>query len=267
MSKNLIQTGQLDLGNAVALLPEVPAFSGPTVVAQLRTLNEQATRVLDGANRAAITDKKSAAVGTDFLASITTRIGEVDEDRKGVTGKFDKLVKGLNALFTTGPSAKLIEAKGIMQGKLQSYLAEERRKAEAEAEAERQRIAAEAASQAQTALDEGDDDGALEILEAAASFEVKVDKPVVRGRGGASLSTTNRKVGRVVDLRKFLAWAAAEKSSMALAVVGGITVGQKEQNTLAATVLTANELAKRTGAVELVIPGFVAEYVESLGAR
>lgn len=260
------QTGQLNIGAEVALLPELPAFNGPAVVAQLRGLNEQAARVLAGANRADPNDEESAAVATDFLSSITTRITEVDDARKAVTGKFDKLVKGLNAMFTTGPSAKLIEAKGIMQQKLGVYVAAERRKAEAAAEAERQRIAAEAAAQAQNALEEGDDDGALEILETAASFEVKVEKPVVRGRG-ASLASTNRKVGTIKDLRKFLAWVGSNESSMALAVVGGIDVGQKELNTLAATVLAANELAKRTGAAELVIPGFEAGYVESFGAR
>jgi hypothetical protein len=258
------QSGQLDLGNAVSSLPEVPVFNGTAVVVQLRNLNDQAERVLAGANRAEITDEKSASVSTDFLASITKRIAEVDEERKGVTGKFDKLVKGLNALFTTGPTAKLAEAKGIMQGKLQAYLAAERVKAEAAARAESERIAAEAAAQAQNALDDGDEAEALDILESAANIEIKVEKTVVRGKGGATLAPTKRKVGKVTNMRAFLAWLAENKSPMALAAMGGVTVGQRELNQLAAGLIA---LRTGTGDESHAIPGFEAGYDESINAR
>lgn len=258
------QNGQLNIGTEVAALPEVPTFNGATFVVQLRGLNEQAERVLAGAGRLAITDADVAAKATDFLASITKRIGEVDEERKGITGKFDKLVKGLNALFTTGPSAKLIEAKGIVQGKLQAYLAAERKKAEEAAEKERQRIADEAAAQAAAAVEEGDSDGALEILEAASNIEIEVEKPVIRGRGGASLTPTKRKVGKITDMRKFLAWVAASETPGALAVFAGIEVGQRELNQLAANVFAIREA---TGDQNHSVPGFVAGYDETINAR
>lgn len=259
------QNGQLsDLGNEVALLPEVPAFNGTAVVVQLRNLNEQADRVLAGAQRLDVVDGDVASKATDFLASITKRIGEVDEERKGVTGKFDKLVKGLNALFTTGPTSKLSEAKGIVQGKLQAYLAAERRKAEAAAKAEAERIAAEAAAQAAEAVEDGDDDAALEILEAASNIEIKVDKPVIRGGSGASLASTKRKVGKITHMRPFLAWLGANTSPMALAAMGGVSVGQRELNQLAAALIA---LRTGTGDESHAIPGFEAGYDESINAR
>lgn len=258
------QNGQLNIGAEVDGLPEVPVFNGAAVVVQLRNLNEQAERVLAGAQRVEIIDTEVAAKSTDFLASITRRIAEVDEERKGVTGKFDKLVKGLNALFTTGPTAKLAEAKGIMQGKLQAYAAAERRKAEAAAKAEQERIAAEAAAQASAAIEDGDDDAALEILEAASNIEIKVEAPVVRGRGGSVLATTKRKVGRITHMRPFLAWLAETKSPMALAAMGGVTVGQRELNQLAAGLIA---LRTGTGDESHSIPGFEAGYDESINAR
>lgn len=258
------QNGQLDLGTEVALLPEVPQFNGTAVVAQLRTLKDQAERVLAGAQRMEIVDANIASKATEFLATITKRIVEVDEERKGVTGKFDKLVKGLNALFTGGPTATLSEAKGIVQGKLQAYIAAERKKAEEAARAEADRIAAEAAAQAAAAVEDGDDDAALEILEAASNIEIKVEKPVIRGSGGATLATTKRKVGRIADLRKFIAWVAASDTPGALAVLGGIDVGQRELNQLAANVFAIREA---TGDQNHSVPGFVAGYDESINAR
>lgn len=258
------QNGQINIGAEVALLPEVPQFNGTAFVAQLRTLKDQADRVLAGAERMEVVDADIASKATEFLASITKRIGEVDEERKGFTGKFDKLVKGLNAMFTTGPTATLAEAKGIVQGKLQAYLAAERKKAEAAARAEADRIASEAAAQAAAAVEDGDDDAALEILEAASNIEIKVEKTVIRGSGGASLATTKRKVGKITHMRPFLAWLGANTSPMALAAMGGVSVGQRELNQLAAALIA---LRTGTGDESHSIPGFEAGYDESINAR
>jgi hypothetical protein len=258
------QNGQINIGAEVALLPEVPQFNGTAFVAQLRTLKDQADRVLAGAERMEVVDADIASKATEFLASITKRIGEVDEERKGFTGKFDKLVKGLNAMFTTGPTATLAEAKGIVQGKLQAYLAAERKKAEAAARAEADRIASEAAAQAAAAVEDGDDDAALEILEAASNIEIKVEKTVIRGSGGASLATTKRKVGKITDMRAFLGWVASTKTPAALAAMGGVSVGQREQNQLAANVFAVREA---TGDPMYAVPGFSADYDETVNAR
>jgi hypothetical protein len=260
------QNGQLSIGEVTSQLPAVPQFNAAFVVARLQNFNDQADRVLAAATRADITDDKAAATGTDFLNAISKQIAAVDEQRKDITGGFDKLVKGLNALFNTGPARKLAEAKTLMQRKLGAYATEKRRKAEEAAEAERQRIAAEAAAQSQTALDEGDEEGALEILEAAGEIEVEAERHAIRG-ASAALTGVRRKVGKVTDLRKFLAWVGADQSAMAVAMAKGVDVKQKDLNQLAATVLAANELAKKTGAPELDIPGFSAEFVESFNAR
>lgn len=260
------QTGLINIGEAAAALPTVPTFNPGAVALQVKQLNEQAQRVLDGANRMTLTDDASAAVATDFLKAIGKRVTEVDDARKAVSGGFDQLVKGLNALFTAGPTAKLKQAKDLVTQKLTAFAAEQRRKAEEAAQRERERIAAEAAAQAQDAVDDGDTEAALEILESAAQVEVKAEAPAIRG-GTAVLSSTKRKVGKVTDLRKFLAWAGTSPAPMALAVVGGIDVGQKELNQLAAAVLKANEARKESGEQPLDIPGFEASYAESFGAR
>jgi hypothetical protein len=261
------QNGQLDIGAMTDAIPALPAFNPAAIVAKLKVLNDQGDRVLGGAERMNITSAENAATATDFLATITKRIGEVDEERKSVTGNFDKLVKGLNALFTTGPTAKLSKAKVLVSGKLGAWVLSERARLEREAEEARQQAAAEAAAQAQTAVEEGDTEGALEILETAANIEFKVDKPVVRGASGATLSQTKRKVGKVTDLRKFIAWAGSSDTPMALAVVGGIEVGQKELNQLAAAVVKVNEARIASGEAALVIPGFEAGFAESFNAR
>jgi hypothetical protein len=234
------------------------------VASEITRFGEQAQRVLDSANRAVFSDAKSASVGTDFLKTITTQITTVDDARKNVTGNFDKLVKGLNAMYTAGPLAKLEQAKEILKKKLGNYLAEQRRKNEEAAEVERKRIAAEAQAQADSALEEGDTDGALDILTSAAEVQVVAAKPEVRGRGGSVLTAPRRKVGSVTNLRAFLAWLAETKTPMAMAAMGGVTVGQRELNQLAIAVLTMREAA---GDESITVPGFKAEYEESIGAR
>lgn len=257
------QIAKKDLGSAVALLPKVPEFDPAATAAKLVEFGEQADRVLAATQRAIIADDESAAKGTDLLKAITQQVDVVDEYRKATTGKFDKLVKGLNSLFNKGPAFKLEQAKTIMQAKLGGYVRAQREKAQADAEAARKRAAEEAAAQAQKAVAEGDTEGALEILKEAAEVQVAPAKVEVRGNS-AVLAAPRRKVGKVTDLRKFLAWAATSPSPSALAVCGGITVGQRELNQLAVKVLDINEnpLAEKA-----VIPGFEAEYEENFGAR
>lgn len=260
------QTGLINIGEAAAALPTVPTLNPGAVALQIRQLSDQAQRVLDGANRMTLVDDSSASVATDFLKAIAKRVTEVDDARKAVSGGFDTLVKGLNALYNTGPAAKLKQAKDIVTQKLTTFALEQRRKAEEAAQRERERIAAEAAAQAQRAVDDGDTEAALEILESASQVEVKAEAPAIRG-GTAVLAGTKRKVGKVTDLRKFLSWAGSSPAPMALAVVGGIEVGQKELNQLAAAVIKANDARKESGEAPLDIPGFEASYAESFGAR
>lgn len=253
-----------DIGTIIAGMPELPPFNAPAVAADLKTLNEQAVRVLEGAQRAELTTPEAAKVATDFLATIVTRISEVDDKRKDVTGKFDKLVKGLNALYTKGPSFKLEQAKTILQAKLGNYARAEHVKAEVAAEVERQRIATQAASDAAAAVEEGDTEGALEIIESAARVEVVAAKVEVRG-ASAVLAPIRRKVGKVTDLRQFLGYLVANRGPQALNVLGGITVGQRELNQLAAHAFATNE--SRDAEVDTSIPGFEASYDETYGAR
>lgn len=261
MRKALIK--KEDLGALVALLPEVPVFNAPAVAAEIKGLNEQASRVLESATRAQITDATAASVATDLLSAVTKRITEVDDARKLVTGKFDKLVKGLNTLYTKGPSMKLETAKTILQGKLGVFLRAERVKADAAAAAERQRIANEAAANAAAAVEEGDTAGALEIIESAAAVVVEAEKPQVRG-ATAMLTSPRRKVGSITNMRAFIHWLAETQTPMALAAIGGVTVGQRELNQLAAAVLTMRAAA---GDDSISVPGFKAEYEETFGAR
>lgn len=252
-----------DLGSTVALLPKLPEFNAPAIAKQFKDLSDQATRVLEGAQRAVIEDAESASKGTEFLAKINQRIKDTDEARKAASGGFDKLVKALNTLFNKGPAFRFEQAANIMQAKLGGYARAERAKAEAEAQKERERVAAEAAARAAEAVEEGDSAGALEILQAAA-VEIPAEKVQIRGATSA-LVGVKRKVGKVTDLRKFLAWAAASPSPSALAVCGGITVGQRELNQLAATVIAINENPLAGAPAD--IPGFEASYEETFGAR
>lgn len=255
---------KVDLGTAVAAMPVIPDFNAPAVAKEIITLNEQATRVLEGAQRADIKDATSASVGTDFLKSIGKRIAEIDEKRKGVTGDFDKLVKGVNALFTKGPLFKLEQAKTAMQTKLGNFARAERVRLEAEAQVERERIAREAAAQATQAVAEGDTSGAIEILQGAASVQVVAEKVEVRG-GAATLAGVKRKVGTITDLRAFLGYLAQNRGPQALNVLGGITIGQRELNQLAAHAFATNE--DRYAQTDTSIPGFSAGYEETFGAR
>lgn len=255
--------GGKDLGSLTAAIPTPPVFNAPAVAIEIKALNEQATRVFEGATRAVVDNDQAAAVGTDFLASIGARVKEVDAKRMVVTGQFDKLVKGLNGLYTAGPIAKLEEAKTLMISKLRGYQLKLRADAEAAAEVERQRIAAEAATNAATAVDEGDLRGAMEIIEDAAAVEVTAEKVEVRG-ATAVLATTKRKVGKVTSQRAFLYWLSETKTPMALAAMAGVSFGQRELNQLAAAVLTLREHA---GDESISVPGFEAGYEESFGAR
>ncbi len=249
-----------DLGTAVAGMPEVPTFNAPAVGKQIILLNEQTTHVLEVAQRAVIKTATEAAVGTDFLKAIGARIEEIDNARKEVTGKFDKLVKGVNALFTKGPLFKLEQAKAAMQKKLGDFARSERARLEQEAEVERKRIAAEAAAQATAAVAEGDTEGAMEILQGAAAVEVVADRVEVRG-GNAVLAGVKRKVGKITDLRAFLKWAATSPSPAALAICGGVAVAQFELNRLARARLDSPEFRG------VDIPGFEATEEETFGAR
>jgi hypothetical protein len=259
--KALIPAG--DLGTAVTNIPTMPPFNAPAVASQLAVFTVSAQKAFDAAQRAVIETPESAEKGTEFLAGITKKLAEIDEQRKLTTGKLDQMVKGLNALFNKGPAAKLEQAKVMMQAKLGGYVRRAREKAEADAEAERQRIAAEAAQQAAAAIEEGDTAGAIETLQAAASVEVEAEKPVIRGATSV-LATTKRKVGRVTDLRAFLKWVTHSDLPMALAAMGGVSVGQRELNQLAAAVFAYREA---TGDAAYSIPGVTVELEESYGAR
>lgn len=245
------------LGAMVEALPKVPAFNATKVAQDIANLNEQADKVLAAAKRADLQTEATATTATTFLATITKRIKEVDDERKGITGNFDKLVKGLNGLFTKGPLFKLDQAKTILQAKLGAYARAERIRLEEEADAERKRIAAEAAKQAQKAIKDGDRAGAVEILQNAAAVDVQPEALVIRS-ATASLSSVKRNVGSVTDLRKFLAWVAANNDPAALAALGGISVGQRELNQLAVAVLVGGHAP---------VPGFDATEEETFGAR
>lgn len=254
---------KVDLGTAVAAMPVIPNFNAPAVAKEIIFLNEQATRVLEGAQRADIKGAISASMGTDFLKAIGKRITEIDEKRKGVTGDFDKLVKGVNALFTKGPLFKLEQAKTAMQTKLGNFARAERVRLEAEAQVERERIAREAAAQATQAVAEGDTSGAIEILQGAASVQVVAEKVEVRG-GAATLAGVKRKVGKVTSMRALMYWAATEKTPLAVALLGGVSVGQRELNQLAGAIFQLRQLQ---GDDSIGVPGFEASEEETFGAR
>lgn len=257
MTKQLAKINAGALGDAVDALPKVPAFNATKVAQDIANLNEQADKVLAAAKRADLQTEQTAVTATTFLSSITKRIKEVEDERKGITGNFDKLVKGLNALFTKGPLFKLDQAKTIMQAKLGLYVRAERARLEAEAEVERQRIADEAAKQAKKAIKEGDRAGAVEILQNAAAIDVQPEKLEIRS-ATAALNSVKRNVGTVKDLRKFLLWVASNQDPAALAALGGISVGQRELNQLAVAVLVGGHAP---------VPGFEATEEEAFGAR
>lgn len=250
--------------NANVLVPKVPALDVKAVGEKLAEFGERADKALAASLRVEIDSEEKAAKVTDFVAALTKTLAEVDDYRKATTGQFDKLVKGLNGLFNLGPKAKLEQAKTAAQAKLGKYVRDQRAKAEEEARAAAERAAAEAAAQAAQAVKEGDAEGAMQILQEAASVVVEAPRVEVRGNA-AVLATTRRKVGRITDLRAFLAWAATSPSPQALAICGGITVGQREQNQLAARVLDIQE--NPLAGTPPSIPGFVAEYEETFGAR
>jgi hypothetical protein len=263
MGKEVTTKKSTDLGAATALLPKIPEFNAPAVAQELKQFSDQATRVFEGAQRAVISDLASATVATDFLKSINQRIKDIEAARKKTTGKFDSLVKSMNTLFNKGPKARLELAAEIMQAKLTVFARAEREKAEAQAQRERERIAAEAAAAATVAVEEGDTEGALEILEDAASAEVAAGRTEVRGHT-AVLASTKRKVGKVTNLRAFMSWLAETKTPMAMAAIAGVSFGQRELKQHAAAVIATREAE---GDTSIGVPGFEAEYEETFGAR
>lgn len=250
------------LGEEAASLPTVPQFSPAIVVADVRAKNEQAANALAAANRANIEDAATARTATDFIKSVTATLNANDEARRRHVDPHNALVKVVNQLYK-GPEVTLTQAKNIVSGKLLAWNRAEQARKDAEAAAERERIQREAAKQATQAVEEGDIAGAKQIL--AEAERVPTDAGAVTTRGNfATSGTTKRKVGKITDLRKFLGWVATSASGSARAVLPGITVGQRELNQLAATVLAINA-DSQTDRAE--IPGFEAEEVEGLSVR
>jgi hypothetical protein len=258
--KHTDNTGLATLGEEAAALPTIPQFTPAIVVAQTRSYLERADRVFASAERAVIDNPGSAEKATDFLKAIQAEITQVDDARKRQVDPYNTLVTVVNSMYKPASNI-LARAKESLRAKLLVFQQAERAKADALLQAERARIAAEAAAHAEQAIEEGDGAGAREILTAAANVKLTAATVTTQGRT-ASAGTSKRKVGKIMDLRKFLAWVAADKTATGMATIAGVEVAQATLNQLARMVL-----ATQKEDPTFTIPGFLAEEQESLNVR
>lgn len=252
---------QSGVGELATGLPAVPTFEPAIIAAEVGRIAVRSQEILESTQRAVINTDEAAGKATEFLAAIRQTRDSADDARTKLTGPIDKALKALNALYTKGPIAKLDLAKETLTAKLSGYMRKKRELEAAEAKAREEALRQETIEQAKDALYGGDAEGAQELLQAAATVRVEPERTVIRG-ATTTLAGVKRKVGRVHDVKAFLFWLAESKTQSAMAMIGGVTFGQRELNQLAAAVLVTQEKDPAAG-----IPGFTAEIEETFGAR
>lgn len=99
-----------------------------------------------------VVDAETYGFAADELKAIKTKAKQIEDQRTGITGPLNKVLKAVNDLFR-GPTELLEQAEKIVKNKMLAYdqeqeriAAEARRKAEEAAATERKRLADEAAA-------------------------------------------------------------------------------------------------------------------------
>lgn len=207
-------------------------------------LNTRAKAALDFIESFVIDSPETYGLASDELKTIKARANKLEEQRTGLTGPLNKVIKGINDLFR-GPAGMLEQAEAVLKRKMLAYsaeqeriAAEERRRAEEaarvermrlEAEAaERQRVADEAAAAAAAAAAKGDQvaaetaaaeaqRAAAEAQTVAATAQMVVAAPVALAPvKAAGISTSTTVDFEVQDLHALVKHVAAHPELIAL---------------------------------------------------
>lgn len=225
---------------AASLTQRLPL--SPTVIAgEVVALNEEADRAEVVAARAVVNSAADAGKVADILRAINAQLALTDRKRKVHTDPIDSAKKQIMDLFRV-PFTKFEKAKLVLQQKAGVWRRAEEARLTAEANARRieKQQAAQAAAAAQSAL--GDADGAKQIIEEAEALTIEAEKPSAVGVYGGVLGGRKRSVGKVTDLRKFLAELIATQDPVLLDILASVEFSKSKLNALAALIHKGDSL-------------------------
>lgn len=251
-----MNTNLVTIGTIAEALPAPITFNAAIVAAELVRFAGDADKAEGIAERAVIEDEDSLGRGADVVKSITAVLKDLDAARMAQTKPLDTAKDKLMAFYGASRT-RLMAAKTLLSTKMQTWQRAEQVRLEAAAAVARKAQEEEARKLAAAQAALGDAEGAEQILADAAAIKQAPVKATATGVYGASAGTTKRPVGKITNLRQFLAWAAKNGSSELL---DAVTVGQAALNRLAASTLAAAEACPETAQ----IPGFEATRYESL---
>jgi hypothetical protein len=255
MSQSVVQLDVID--NA---LQRVFANAQATALL-LDQLDEESASALRQAQRAAITSEESLGLAGELTKAITTRLKDLEEERKKFTVPLDDAKAKVMAAFK--PAKENFEsAKDMLRVKSSAYLTAENQRRQREALAEQERVRELARKEAEQAAEDGDLEAATGILETAAEIAQQAKPAPVAARGAFGTLTTGQRVisGEVTDLKAFIKFLATPEGSLLSDIIGlGAIVEAKKAG--------LNKLAKAAVEKKLSIPGLTISDTQEARAR
>lgn len=214
-------------------LPTVLNIAVSQIAMEVVGFENESIKAVEVAKRLEISDADSAGRVTDIIRAVTAAIGRLDAARKLRTADLKKTEKSISGAYKPCET-RYEQAKTILTAKLGVY----RRSLEAEIIAKSEERKAHRAELAQKLADQqtalGDTAGAQQILEEVAALPVPVEKVVVTGDYGSSLSVRKRPVLTVTNNLQFMR-ALTDNTDLpeVCALIAGMTFSKAALNALA----------------------------------
>ncbi len=251
------KTGVVKIGDIASALPKPVSLNASAVAAEIVKYNDESLRAEGNALRAEITNEETFGNGAEVIKSITVQLKQLDETRLTHTRPYDTAKEAVITMFGVAKK-RLEDAKKTLSTKMTVWQQAEIARRQKEAADERARLAQEAQERADAQAALGDEEGAEQILEEAASTPVAPVKVSTVGIYGARAGTRKTKVGTVRNLDSFLNALSKRREPAIKDFAASIEFSKAALNRLAAQVLNGDIPA---------IPGFDAEEKTDLDVR
>lgn len=239
----------LTLGSVASSLPKPVALNAGSVAAAIMNYETESLRAEGNAVRAVINDEETLGRGADVVKSITVQLTNLDETRLEQTRLYDSAKKTVMDLFG-GPKKRFEESKTVLLGKMDVWQRAETVRRKKEADEAIAKAKEEADAQAEALLAAGDEQGAEQVLEEAATVVIAPAKVVATGFYGGTAGVRKQKTGSVRNRYSFLNALVKRSEPSIKDFVAEMEFSQAGLNRLAALVLSGDINA---------IPGFDAE--------
>lgn len=168
-------------------------------------LSVNADQLEEQVNLAEVNNDESLSKAGDLYKIIDTQLKKGEDARKSLVSPLNNHVKWINAQFKP-ISDRLTAIKNTLKGKMDGFVAEQRKIAEAKAEEERRKAEEEAMQRASELEQQGDAEAAAAVIDAAADLPTTVPKgEISRGNYGSSTSARVDWKGECVNLQEMCA--------------------------------------------------------------